>query len=56
LRKQVNHVLAAFRRAFLAQIHEQTRFVSCFEKSGVRCRKSLSVIVALKPFQISPFE
>ena len=52
LRKQVDHVLPAFWGAFVAQIHEQARFVRCFEESGVRCRKSLSVIVALKLLQV----
>ena len=52
LRKRVDHVLPAFWGAFVAQIHEQARFVRCFEKSGVRCRKSLSVIIALKLLQV----
>jgi hypothetical protein len=52
-RKQVNHVLPAFWRAFVAQIYEQARFVRGFEKSGVRCCKRLSVIVALKLLQVN---
>jgi hypothetical protein len=48
LREDVNHVLAALRRALITQIHEQTWFVRRLEKAGVRCCKSLGVTILLK--------
>ena len=36
LREQINHLLPAFCRAVVAQVHEQARFVRRFEKTSVR--------------------
>jgi hypothetical protein len=56
LREQINHLLPAFCRALVAEIHEETRFVCRFDKTCVCFRESLGITVALKLLQISPFE